>query len=393
MTQRRVLLRAICSCALAGGAPRLFAQTSPLLNRTGRSPADLWRRAASAAERATGMSASVTGSLDRLTAEVAHMLEQIEKFKQIASTLGTEIGQLRAKKDELLEEYRKGLFCSGCGRTKSQILAKGETFPHPGQRILTPTPQQIAAKEAELQAPIDSATRKLRDAENEVRKNNDRSIAGLEQIRLGVLFWRAASSYAEYSQAAGAGAALKELELQGKDIERSLAAAKRGLASARTPDAVAQARSEVQIWERLQVRHKADLEEVQQGIRTAKPQVAMKVNDERSRIQGFVTRGKLFARAAGPHAVLIYPSASDPEMGATYQMGRIPEAGSWFTPMASVSDFVGDYRKFGGEYGLASAALAQSAVRDPGGVVLPARPAPAPAQPAPTGSKLLQALP
>jgi hypothetical protein len=54
-----------------------------------------------------------------------------------------------------MADYRAGLFCSGCNQTKTQILAKNEPFPHAGQQIIKPTPEQIAAKDRELQGPID----------------------------------------------------------------------------------------------------------------------------------------------------------------------------------------------------------------------------------------------
>lgn len=52
-----------------------------------------------------------------------------------------------------LAEIKAGLFCSGCGRTKSEILRLGQTFPHPGMHILNLTggelDARIKAKEAE----------------------------------------------------------------------------------------------------------------------------------------------------------------------------------------------------------------------------------------------------
>lgn len=40
-------------------------------------------------------------------------------------------------------EYEQGLFCSGCGLTRSQIHAKGERFPHQGQHVVAATQQQL----------------------------------------------------------------------------------------------------------------------------------------------------------------------------------------------------------------------------------------------------------
>lgn len=40
-------------------------------------------------------------------------------------------------------EYEEGLFCSGCGQTRSQLLAKGERFPHPGETAVPATQKQL----------------------------------------------------------------------------------------------------------------------------------------------------------------------------------------------------------------------------------------------------------
>lgn len=61
----------------------------------------------------------------------------------------------RAQRDFKMQEYRAGLFCSGCNKTQSEF-AKGEVFPHAGQTIVRPTEQEILSKERTLQSPIDA---------------------------------------------------------------------------------------------------------------------------------------------------------------------------------------------------------------------------------------------
>lgn len=386
---RRAALRALCGCTLAAGGGRLFAQVLPS-GALARSPADTWRGAGAHIERAIGMSASVTASLDTLTREVARILESIEQLKRKAGSLSGEIPKLKDRRQSLLEEYRNGLFCSGCSQTKSQILAKGEKFPHPGQKIIQPTPEQIKAKDRELQLPIDDAVRQLGQVEKDLKKNQDQSLAGLEQVRLGVLFWRTASSYARLSQAAGAELSLKQLEQQAKDMEASLAASRQLVRTARTEPERENARREVESWQRLLAKNKSDAKALQGRIGTSSTRVSDRVGSEFRRIQGFVNRGELFARVGGPSEVLVFPSAPEFAMGATYLMGRLPDPGVPPSPLPSVRGFASSYQQFGGEFGQARSVLSAA----------PAAPATAPASPAPAAapapaapSSLLKALP
>lgn len=329
------------------------------------------------------MSASIARSLDGLTRDTEKALEQSEVLQKKVSELVGEVETLKRRKESLLEEYRSGLFCSGCGQTRSQILAKGEKFPHSGQTIIRPTAEQIAAKERELQAPIDSAQRRLDDTRKSLDEQRKRGEAGLEQIRLGGRLWRTASSYWDFAWGRAVHLRQQEDKRKQDDARRSLDRAT-GLARVR-PDS----REEVQTWTRL-------LEKMKEQSRTASAETAARTNEARARIAQenanileYIKRGRLFARAVGPPGVPIYPSASDHEMGHLYQMGSIPP--STYTPLSSVSQFLGDYRSFGGRgSGLVSA---PGSGMSPVGTV-PAPAAPQPAAPvSPAAGRLLQQLP
>ena len=387
---RRATLRALCACTLAGGSGQLFAQVLPTASLA-RSPADTWRGAGAHIERAIGMSSSVTASLDSLTREVARILGSIEQLRGKASSLSGEISTLKDRRQSLLEEYRNGLFCSGCGQTKSQILAKGEKFPHPGQRVIEPTPEQIKAKDRELQSPIDDAVRRLGQVEKDLKKNEDQSLVGLEQIRLGILFWRTASSYARLSQAGGAELSLKQLDMQAQGMEANLASSRQLLRTARTDPEREQARREMQSWQRLLAKNKADAEELQGRIGTSSARVSDSVGGELRRIQGFVNRGELLARVGGPSESLVFPSAPEFGMGVTYLMGRLPEPGVPPSPLQSVRSFASDFQRFGGEFGQARSLLSTAPAAAP---AAPSAASPVPAATVPAApSSLLKALP
>lgn len=51
-------------------------------------------------------------------------------------------------------EYEQGLFCSGCGKTRSYLLARREPFPHPGERPVRATDEQLDALKSEYEGLI-----------------------------------------------------------------------------------------------------------------------------------------------------------------------------------------------------------------------------------------------
>lgn len=110
---------------------------------------------------ARDMARQVMSALDSLCRLVADNLDRIRKTEEAIDKLKREISQLEWDKLIKLNEFRRGEFCSGCDKTRSQILAKGEQFPHPGQQIVLPTKEQIEAKERELEAPVASRRKEL----------------------------------------------------------------------------------------------------------------------------------------------------------------------------------------------------------------------------------------
>ncbi len=340
------MLRAGVACGCGAIFSPLLAQG--LYTPNASTKANIWRQAAAHTDRALAMGTRVRESLDGLSSSVVRALELADGLRKRAGELATDIANGKQRKEALMEEYRNGLFCSGCGQTKSQILAKGETFPHSGQTIIRPTQAQIDAKDRELQRPIDDSERRLVDTKRDLDANESKASRGIEQIRLGVRFWRAASSYAELSYLVGAQQSRDELLKQGKEIETNWQRARNDQLTAKTQQQSEQADAEVKTWERLQQKNKADLAELSTKSTEAQNRVTSAVSGDRQRIDGYVQRGPLFAKVGGPPGILLYPSLSDPEFGALYQMGRIPEG--TFVTLANASDFLMEYRKFGAEF-------------------------------------------
>lgn len=145
--------------------------------------------------RAGEMTSSIVSSLNSLTSAASGLIDEIQALKSKISELELKLISLQQIKEQELDEYRRGLFCSGCNKTKSYILAKGETFPHPGQSIIRPTPEQLAAKERELQAPIDQLERDLWAKRQRLLKATNEREEAFAQIGYGVSLWRTSISF------------------------------------------------------------------------------------------------------------------------------------------------------------------------------------------------------
>ena len=72
---------------------------------------------------ARNMAASVVNSLDSLTRSAASLNDEIIKLDKNVRELAVKQKKLQDDMETKMEEYRSGLFCSGCSKTRSEILA------------------------------------------------------------------------------------------------------------------------------------------------------------------------------------------------------------------------------------------------------------------------------
>lgn len=143
---------------------------------------------------ASSMASAVTSAILSLVRAYGNTADQIGKLQAEEKQLTDKLNEAIRNKAAILDEYRQGLFCSGCGRTKSDIISKGEQFPHSGQSIIKPTPEQIAAKERELQQGIDRLAQQLSEAKAKLAKLSPDIDAIRSQLFEGMGLWRTATS-------------------------------------------------------------------------------------------------------------------------------------------------------------------------------------------------------
>jgi hypothetical protein len=154
MERRRAIFRGV---ALAGLALVLSAASVRAAEWGGFTSSEDAERAAKGAEAkahyADDAIALLNSYLVRRRDEAMRAAIDRSEFakidKEVAET-NRKLAALKAERRTALQEMAEGLFCSGCNRTRSDILSKGEQFPHPGQKIIKATQAQINAKAAEF---------------------------------------------------------------------------------------------------------------------------------------------------------------------------------------------------------------------------------------------------
>ncbi len=386
---RRSATRHLLGCAMSAGA--LFTGLHPGLARA-QLPAnrqqDAWAAAQQAIQNARHMAERITSSLDGLTQQTARALAARERLRQELRKLADEIARLTSERDRLLEEYRSGLFCSGCGKTKSQILAQGDTFPHPGQSIVRPTPEQIARKERELQAPIDRAQRQSEASEKDLKENSATADAGIDQIRAGVALWRTAVTYWSGSVHRGLRERHQELQQAVAEFQAALQAELRRQSAAAPADPQA-SQAEAAVWRRLLEQQQAEIAAFQADSRKTSLQLSQQRRDQQGTIATHIRRDPLGTSLLAVAVVdaPISPGESPYILGERYLLGRIPKPPAPNAPtpppevLANVSAFIAEFK---------ASRLVVPASTPPDMPL--AQPGPPPAAPR-TAPPLLQALP
>jgi predicted Fe-S protein YdhL (DUF1289 family) len=333
------------------GASRKSAEKNGLLGAlpesSMRSAADPRADDRSSGYAGSGMTPSVVAAIDSLTLSLSDLVKKLHQLDAEAARLGSDLSTLRYDMDSKLEEYRQGLFCSGCGKTKSEILAKGETFPHAGQTVIKATPAQIASKQSELQAPIDRAEGELDRNRRTRKKSMDDRNEAISQIDPGLSLWCTGFSAdvdqlaaAEIRSAAGWASQRKQAEAQRARL-RAL------LARAGTPD-TASIKAELATWDDIEKQLDAQRAQAHQHSQDALAQAARGAALQRNRLAEFLARDGVRDVVSATVTVRTnLPTSSPDTLGLRFRMGRYDAAGH-DEILSSVQSFVIQFRRSGG---------------------------------------------
>jgi hypothetical protein len=148
------------------------------------------------AQGSTDKSKEIAAAHTAWQREAAKLRTQLQQLHALCSEFISLHSRVDARKAELaalaeerrrtLDEMRRGQFCSGCGQTRSEILAKGERFPHPGEREVPATPQQIRNAEQRFDSRLQALQQQLRATEAERGAKANDADSFLHQIRLTI---------------------------------------------------------------------------------------------------------------------------------------------------------------------------------------------------------------
>lgn len=340
---RRQFIRLGLGALLISGAKDAWAEPVLLGNKS--DAARTWSFVKGEVDSGMSWSSTITSSLDSLTLATSRAIEDFDKAKDKLRGLYATLSDLRRKRESELEEYRSGLFCSGCNKTRSQILALGENFPHSGQSIIRATPAQIEAKDKELQGPIESTEREIEALEKEPPKLQGRIDAGLEQIRWGGLLWVTAKTFAINALSYGSQDTLKLLDEKMREYADKVSQANSSVSNATAADDRQLAQAEMKVWERLEKGQFSAIQNIKQETGELRFRITERHNQEYSRILGFVQRGKLTGRASAPPSTLAVRSSIDENLGARYLMGRLPDLPGGAERISNVVQFCAAFKQ------------------------------------------------
>ena len=289
---------------------------------------------------ARAMAVSVVSSLDSLTNAAAERAADVNRFAKRVAALNAELSALRDKMAATLDEYRQGLFCSGCGKTKSEILAAGQTFPHSGQTVIRATPEQIAAKERELQAPIDRDAREQKDVEAQRRKALGEREEALAQIDAGLALWGTSVSFETLlidlreSQAEAHFKAEKAKLDQQLSVARAAKPAPGDTAAAKLVARLSDAQSQLNLeWARSR-----------RDLHAARSDAADHSASDQDTLNAYLGRGALQSlNVTAARAAFVSQSSGFNALGGLYRMGAFDPARSSET-LPSVETFITEFQ-------------------------------------------------
>jgi len=320
-----------------------------------------------------------------LASTVNQALGEKARLSELLRKLQAELATLQNDKERLLGEYRSGLFCSGCGKTRSQILAKGESFPHPGQKIVQPTEKEIREKERSLQAPIEALLGRVNNTQKALLDETQRSSEGIDQLLHGLRLWQTAATFWTLASEHGLHRREEQLRVQLAEVTDVLARTRHAMSLPGAKPALA---TEAEVLERQLRQRQQALGDFGNKARQTSADLQRRRTSQSQRIAEALARPHLVPAISAPSDYRAVTRLESPLMlGAFFQMGALP-TGGWAptgpSPLPAVAAFVARYK--------ASPLDHQALYGRAAGANAAPNPASAP-RPLPANSSLLDKLP
>ncbi|MBI3130757.1 MAG: hypothetical protein HYZ13_05325 [Acidobacteria bacterium] len=276
---------------------------------------------------ASGMAGSAVSALDGLSQAGAGAIDALERDEARLAKLSGELSDLQSTKERKLADFREGLFCSGCDRTRTEILARNETFPHPGQHSVRLSEAELQKREAALQAPIDRLASEIAALREKIRHTQDMLAEVLEQLEAGHRFWCTAITHRRNLVLQELEGRLQTVKEEEKRADLQLSAARAAQLRALGPEHAAEKRKADAALKEAQALLKTLADRRRSHRDSARQRLARdrRTRDEQeSRIAGFLGRGKLHTRTSlDPRYVIQNATAGHPQLGGSFHLGRL----------------------------------------------------------------------
>jgi hypothetical protein len=153
---------------------------------------------------ARSMAERAKSAVDALASKIQSNIRIIDQQQNEISYCDARVQQLIREKEEVLRDYKQGMFCSECGRAKRQFENDAAFWAHiaenaaNGRHAVPASPEQIAAKEKEYDEKIAALTSAMESKKAECRQiisaKQAESKDAWNQIQEGINLWRTATT-------------------------------------------------------------------------------------------------------------------------------------------------------------------------------------------------------
>lgn len=149
--------------------------------------------------RISAWSEKIVAAIETLANRWRAANEQVVSIGKAIESTNQQIAAAEKELEANMNDFKKGLFCSGCMNTRTQILATGSTFPHPNQSVIqkAPSDAELLEQRQKLMKPIDELRRQRAIREEELALVYKTQGEIPSQLSLGVNLWRTTSTFEE----------------------------------------------------------------------------------------------------------------------------------------------------------------------------------------------------
>lgn len=150
---------------------------------------------------ARSLAERILTGLDGISGTVQKNMSAISKLNAKITALAGNRAKLERDRARILDELKKGFYCSTCNRAKSEFGSEAEFWQHisegskEGRRAVPASNEQIQTKMNEFGRKIQAIQDEQILCQTAVREKNSENQIGYDQIQQGLNLWQVATSF------------------------------------------------------------------------------------------------------------------------------------------------------------------------------------------------------